>query len=164
MTMVGLFWITTDEVYVGAPPGTDALGVRLTEKGVETDGAGDHRTWAWEDLRSATVEGALVRSASRRRLALAVEVVLTAAMGGTGDPEPMLLRLETATGAEELGVYAAAAGAYEQLEFDLSQRLLARFVDGGASPRTLMEWRRGAGDPAPKPAERQALLRKWLDG
>ena len=69
--MVGLFWITTDEVYVGAPPGTDALGVRLTEKGVETDGAGDHRTWAWEDLRSATVEGALVRSASRRRLALA---------------------------------------------------------------------------------------------
>ncbi|MFD7393064.1 hypothetical protein ACFV46_31840 [Streptomyces sp. NPDC059852] len=164
MTMVGLFWITTDEVYVGAPPGTDGLGARLTEKGVEADGAGVHRTWAWEQLRSATVEGALVRSASRRRLTLAMEVVLTAAMGGTAEPEPMLLRLETVTGVEELTVYASAAGAYEQEEFDLSQRLLARFVEGAESPRTLMAWSGEAGDTNLKPSERRALLRKWTGG
>ncbi|MER7479033.1 hypothetical protein ABTX60_15520 [Streptomyces sp. NPDC126510] len=164
MAMVGLFWITADAVYVGAPPGTEGRGVRLTEKGVEAGAAGDHRVWTWEELRSATVEGAPVRSASRRRLALAVEVVLTAALGGTGEPPEMLLRLETASDAQELAVHSAAAGAYDKEEVALSQDLLARFVDGDASPRTLMAWCRDTGDTTPKSPERQALLRNWTGG
>ncbi|MEU1005676.1 hypothetical protein [Streptomyces tibetensis] len=164
MAMVGLFWITADAVYVGAPPGTEGRAVRLTEKGVEAGVAGDHRVWTWEDLRSATVEGAPVHGAARRRLALAVEIVLTAALGGTGEPRQMLLRLETASGAEELAVHSAAAGAYDKEEFALSQALLARFVDGSASPRTLTEWGRVAGDTTPKSPERQALLRNWTGG
>lgn len=162
--MVGLFWITADAVHLGAPPGTEGRGVRLTEKGVEAGAAGGHRVWTWEELRSATVEGAPVRSASRRRLALAVEIVLTAALGGTGEPPAMLLRLETASGTEELAVHAAAAGAYDKEEFALSQDLLARFVDGGASPRTLTAWARVADGTTPKSPERQALLRKWTGG
>ncbi|MFF9503446.1 hypothetical protein [Streptomyces sp. NPDC014656] len=164
MAMVGLFWITADAVYVGAPPGTEGRGARLTEKGVEAGAAGDHRTWTWEELRSASVEGAPVRGASRRRLALAVEAVLTAALGGTGEPPEMLLRLETASGSEELPVHSAAAGAYDEEEFTLSQNLLARFVDGEASPRTLTAWGAIAGDTSPKRPERQALLRKWTGG
>ncbi|MGA4944065.1 hypothetical protein [Streptomyces cinereoruber] len=162
--MVGLFWITADAVYVGAPPGTEGRGVRLTEQGVEAREAGDHRTWTWEELRSATVEGAPVRGVSRRRLALAVEAVLTAALGGVCEPPEMLLRLETASGTEELSVHSAAAGAYDEEEFTLSQDLLARFVDGDASPRTLTRWAGGAGDTTPKPPERRALLRKWTGG
>ncbi|MDQ1009475.1 hypothetical protein QFZ82_003960 [Streptomyces sp. V4I23] len=159
--MVGLFWITEDAVHVGAPPGTEGRGVRLTEQGMEAAAAGGHRAWTWAELRSATVEGAPVRSASRRRLALAVETVLTAALGGAGEPPEMLLRLETAHGAEELAVHSAAAGAYVEEEFALSQDLLARFVDGTASPRTLTAWGRVAGGTTPKPTERLALLRKW---
>jgi hypothetical protein len=76
----------------------------------------------------------------------------------------MLVRLETADGAEELAVHAAAAGAYDEEEFALSQDLLARFVDGTASPRTLTAWGRVAGGATPKPPERLALLRKWTGG
>ncbi|MFI2371925.1 hypothetical protein [Streptomyces sp. NPDC018833] len=163
--MVGLFWITADAVYVGAPPGTEGRGVRLTGQGVEAvrggaDGTGG-RTWTWAELRSATVEGAPVRSASRRRLSLAVDTVLTVALGGAIEPPQMILRLETAEGAEELRVHSAAAAAYVEEEFILSQDLLARFVDGTASPVTLAEWGRVADGTTPKPPARQALLREW---
>ncbi|MBT2368105.1 hypothetical protein J7E88_22995 [Streptomyces sp. ISL-10] len=167
MAMVGLFWITADAVYVGAPPGTEGRGVRLTGQGVEAvwadgaDGADGARTWTWAELRAATVEGAPVRSASRRRLSLAVETVLTAALGGAGEPPQMILRLETPEGAEELSVHSAAAGAYVEEEFALSQDLLARFVDGTASPLTLAEWGRDGDGTTPKPPTRQTLLREW---
>ncbi|MDN3297736.1 hypothetical protein QWM81_27605 [Streptomyces ficellus] len=161
MAMVGLFWITAEAVYVGAPPGTEGRGVRLTGEGVEAAGPDGSRTWTWAELRSATVEGAPVSSASRRRLSLAVETVLTAALGGTGEPPEMIVRLDTADGVVELPVHSAAAGAYEPEEAALSQELLARFADGTASPLTLMEWGRNADGSTPKPAERQALLREW---
>ncbi|MFF8844976.1 hypothetical protein ACF08N_20030 [Streptomyces sp. NPDC015127] len=101
---------------------------------------------------------------SRRRLALAVETVLTPALGGTGESPEMLLRLETAEGAEGLAVHSAAAGAYGEGESALSQDLLARFVDGAASPRTVTARGRVAGGTTPKPSERLALLRKWTGG
>ena len=156
--MVGLFWITADAVHVGAPPGIAGQGARLTEKGVEhPDG---DRLWTWEDLDSASVEAAPVRSTLRRRLALAAEFVLTAGLGGAGEPPAMLLCLETPSSREELPVQAATS-AYDEEEFTRSQSLLTLFVTGTASPRTLMTWAQSADGTTPKSPERRALLREW---
>ncbi|MFJ7154299.1 hypothetical protein ACIQUQ_05120 [Streptomyces sp. NPDC101118] len=167
MAMVGLFWITEDAVYVGSPPAVDGQCVRLTSEGVVAEDPYGTRTWAWEELRAASVVDVPVKGTARR-LGQAFEVLL-AAVGGSGDePAEMSLRL-TATDpevdvTEEVSVHAAVSGGYPTDEVELSQSLLARFVAGEADPGALTAWARGDGHHGtPKARQRQALLRSWAE-
>ncbi|MGR4884042.1 hypothetical protein ACIPUC_32140 [Streptomyces sp. LARHCF249] len=72
----------------------------------------------------------------------------------------MLLVLEMQDGAEEVRVPAATRG-HTSRELALSQRLLARFREGTADPRTLTTWSRDHSGGRPKPPEREALLQEW---
>lgn len=163
MAMVGLFWITEDSVYVGSPTAVDGRSVRLDTEGVEAVDPDGSRAWTWADLRSATVEGVTVRGTIGARLGLAVEALLSAGAGlGSGSPE-MTLRLVTADATEDVPVPAAASG-YGSEEIALSQSVLARFVAGTAEPATLVAWgRHNSGRGAPKPREREELLRAWTE-
>ncbi len=163
--MVGLFWVTPDAVYVGSPPAAGGC-VRLSADGLEALDLDGSRTWAWDALRSAVVEGVPTEGPAGRAPKFLGSMV-SAAVGaflGEGPPE-MTLRLEAESGPEELKVYAAAAGGYGAEEVALSQDLLARFVAGTADPRALEAWGREHGlEGTPKPREREALLRSWAQG
>ncbi|MFF3204019.1 hypothetical protein [Streptomyces sp. NPDC002962] len=163
MAMVGLFWITSDAVYVGSPPSAFGGAVRLTSDGLEALDPDGSRTWTWEGLRSAVIEDVPTESPSGRVSKLVGSVVSAAAGAFLGEgPTAMTLRLETAYGPEQVTVYSAAAGGYGAEETALSQDLLARFVAGTAAPRALEAWGREHGQEAtPKPQAREALLRTW---
>lgn len=84
------------------------------------------------------------------------------AVVGPGGPALLSVHLETAEGPRRLGVHAAVAGGYVRSEYELSQALLDRFVDGTASPAVLMAWHRDREDSGtPRRAAREALLRAW---
>ncbi|MFG2985508.1 hypothetical protein ACGFYQ_30325 [Streptomyces sp. NPDC048258] len=165
MTMVGLFWVTPDAVYVGSPPTAIGGCVRLTADGLEAVDPDGSRTWTWEGLRSAVVEDVPAESPSGRAPKF-LGSMISAAFGaflGEGPPE-MTLRLETEYGPEAVTVYSAAAGGYGAEEAALSQELLARFVAGTADPRVLAAWgREHALEGTPKPRVREAVLRTWAE-
>ncbi|WP_436842117.1 hypothetical protein [Streptomyces virginiae] len=164
MAMVGLFWITEDSVYVGSPPDAEGHCVRITSEGVQARGPDGIRAWPWSILRSAGVNAAPVEGNARgggRFLAAVLEAVVTLGSSyGGEEPPQMYLVLETQDGAEEVRVPAATRG-YTSHEITLSQRLLARFREGTADPRTLTTWSRDHSGGTPKPPEREALLREW---
>ncbi|MEY2231709.1 MULTISPECIES: hypothetical protein [Streptomyces] len=162
--MVGLFWVTSDAVYVGSPPNTLGIGVRLTGEGVEATDPDSPRTWTWSELRSAVVEDAPKHNPVGRAAKILGSMV-SAAIGaenlGEGPPE-MRLRLETEEGTQEVTVHAAAAGGYTAEESRLSQDLLDGFVGGSRNPLTLEEWgREHATEGTPEPRAREALLHTW---
>ncbi|MFD9081818.1 hypothetical protein [Streptomyces erythrochromogenes] len=163
MAMVGLFWVTSDAVYVGSPPTADGGCVRLAFDGLEAVDPDGSRAWTWAELRSAVVED-VPTAGTPGRVSRLLGSMVSAAVGaflGEGPPE-MRLRLETEAGPQEVTVYAAAAGGYEARETALSQDLLARFVAGTAAPRALGAWgREHALEGTPKPAVREALLESW---
>ncbi|MDG4857684.1 hypothetical protein P8605_05860 [Streptomyces sp. T-3] len=161
LTMVGLFWITDHEVYVGSPPGPDGAGLRLTDDAVQTLGTSAPRTFAWWEVRAVELRDVPVRTTGRR-LSVAVEGALSVAFGGMDDPPPMTVHLESASGAEEFTVYATSASGHTCVERDLSQALLNAFLAGTATPAELISWRRRHGDGNPRSAQREALLREWL--
>ncbi|QJS98963.1 hypothetical protein G9272_44635 [Streptomyces asoensis] len=163
MTMVGLFWITPDAVYVGSPPTAVGGGVRLTADGLEALDPGGSRTWTWEGLRSAVIEDVPTENPSGRVAKLLGSVVSAAAGAFIGEgPTAMTLRLETEDGPQQVTVYSAAAGGYGAEETALSQDLLARFVAGTADLRALEAWGCEHGQEAtPKPHARKALLQTW---
>ncbi|WP_327354611.1 hypothetical protein [Streptomyces sp. NBC_01304] len=161
MTMVGLFWITDHEVYVGSPPGADGTGLRLTDDAVQTLGTTAPRTFAWWELRAIELSDVPVRTTSRR-LSVAVEGALSVAFGGMDDPPPMTVQVESASGAEEFTLYAVSASGHSETERDLSQALLNAFLAGDSSPGLLMAWRRRHGEGNPRSAQREALLREWI--
>lgn len=100
--MVGLFRVTPDTVYVGSPPSAAGGSVRLTGDGLEAVDPDGSRTWTWEELRSAVVEGVPAEGPSGRAAKLLGSVVSAAAgvFLGEGPPETTL-RLETENGPEE---------------------------------------------------------------
>ncbi|MGW6521063.1 hypothetical protein [Streptomyces sp. NPDC054962] len=163
MAMVGLFWITSEAVYVGSPPTAFGGGVRLTSAGPEAVDPDGSRTWTWEELCSAVVEDVPTESPSGRVSKLVGSVISAAAGAFVGEgPTSMTLRLETEYGPEQVTVYSAAAGGYGAEETALSQDLLARFVAGTADVRALEAWGSEHGREAtPKPPAREALLQAW---
>lgn len=173
VAMVGLFWIAGDVVHLGAPPSKAGPGVVLTADGLGAVGQADGRGWAWEDIRTLAIRDAPVKPPAARWASLAVGSALTSvlslaanpaqgAMVGPGGPALLSVHLETAEGPRRLGVHAAVAGSYVRSEYELSQALLDRFVDGTASPAVLMAWHRDREDSGtPRRAAREALLRGW---
>ena len=160
--MVGLFWITPEAIYVGSPPAADGSCVRLTAAGleaVERDGA---RVWAWEELRSVTVED-VPRQGMTGRLSGIVESLVMSLGGGEGPPT-MALRLETRSGTEqEVRILSAAAGGYSTEEEELSKVLLGQFAEGRLDLRPMQDWGRDHGrESTPKSREREELLRAWV--
>ncbi|MEU6672312.1 hypothetical protein [Streptomyces sp. NPDC046727] len=173
MAMVGLFWITEGDVYVGAKPSGLAPGVRLTPEGVVALGDGQSDLYLWEDMEALTVADVPVKSLKRqvgvvKDLALGTVMELALPMGSLGDDAPpmMTVRVESSDAEHELAAYVAAAVGYPQTEVDLSRALLTRLTQGAATMATTLaamsEWGRAWEGSSPRAAERERLLRGWL--
>ncbi|MFB7636289.1 hypothetical protein ACFC0M_35860 [Streptomyces sp. NPDC056149] len=176
MAMVGLFWIAEGDVYVGAKPFGATRGVRLTSEGVVALGEGQSGLYLWEDVHALTVADAPVRSLLRR-VGAVTNVALHMAMNAaamdtvpdraTDTPPTLMVGVETPDGAHELTAYVAAANGYSQTEIDLSRALLSRLTEGAATMATTLaamaEWGRAWEDGSPRSAERERLLREWVD-
>ncbi|WP_344602344.1 hypothetical protein [Streptomyces glaucus] len=172
--MVGLFWIAEGDVYVGAKPSGLAPGVRLSPEGVVALGEGQSGLHPWKDVRGLTVTDVPVKTLRRRVGAVTDRAVTTAlnfvepGSGGADDaPALMTVRVETADGDQELAVHTAAAIGYSRAETDLSRALLTRLTEGAATVSGILAamsgWGRTREGGSPRAAEREALLRKWLD-
>ncbi|MEU7402764.1 MULTISPECIES: hypothetical protein [unclassified Streptomyces] len=165
MTMVGLFWITEDCVYVGAEPTGTAPGARLTEDGVEILGLGQGgRSWTWDEVTGLDVRDVAVRSAARRLASMAFDSVLVLITGDGELPPAFTVRVETEhEGAVEANVLAAVTGGiHTPDEYALSRTLLTRLADGTTPVGELTDWRRDEPDDvAPTRDQRLALLRQW---
>ncbi|MGW0549757.1 hypothetical protein [Streptomyces altiplanensis] len=175
MPMVGLFWIAEGDVYVGAKPSGLAPGVRLTPEGVVALGDGQSGLHLWEDVRALTVADVPVKTLKRQIGAvkdMALDTVMNLALsigpGWTDEIPPMMtVGVETPGGEHELTAYAAAAVGYSPTEIDLSRTLLSRLTEGAATMATTLaamsEWGRAWEGSAPRGAEREELLRRWVD-
>ncbi|QKW09940.1 hypothetical protein HUT18_29545 [Streptomyces sp. NA04227] len=173
MAMVGLFWIAEGDVYIGAKPAGLAPGVRLTSEGVAALGDGQAALHLWEDVRSLTVADVPVKNLKRRvavAKGLALDTVFNLAIGpGPLEEAPpmMTVGVESQGGTHELSAYVAAAVGYSVTEVDLSRTLLSRLTDGAATMSTTLaamsEWGRGWEGGSPRGAERERLLREWVD-
>lgn len=163
MAMVGLFWITEDAVYMGAEPIGTATGVRLTEGGVETLGAGNGASWSWDEVLRIEARDLVVRSPGRRLVSMAIDSLVVLVTGDGEFPPAFTVRVETAEDTVDVSVLPAVAGGiYQEVERELSRTLLERLADGGAAVSDLLAWRREqADDSTPRREEREALLRKW---
>lgn len=165
MAMVGLFWIGEDSVYVGAEPEGAASGVRLSEDGVETLGAGRGGFWTWDEVIRIEAHDVPVRSGARRLVSMAIDAAVVVV---TGDGElPPAFSVEVATAEEtiQVDVHAAVTGGiYLPDEYELSVTLLQRLADGGTGIGDLLAWGRDhAAEGTPPREEREALLRKWTE-
>ncbi|MFI1001367.1 hypothetical protein ACIP10_02645 [Streptomyces galbus] len=157
--MAGLFWITPETVYLGAPPSTTPSAVILTPDGLTAVGP-QAGYWPWRHVSSVTVADVPAKTTTARSLARLFEVVL-----GPQSPTEMTVRVETTNGASfGIGVHSAAASAYTIREAALSQNLLDLFVQRRASPTMLTDWLvRSPRSRAPRPAERESLLQRWTE-
>ncbi|MEU1303868.1 hypothetical protein [Streptomyces shenzhenensis] len=157
--MLGLFWITPETVYLGAPPSTTLSAVSLAPDGLTAVGP-QAGSWPWQRVTAVKVEDVPVRTTTGRSLARAFEVVF-----GPQSPTEMTVRVESVDGSRfGIPVHSAAASAYTVREVDLSQRLLEHFLEEKASPATLTDWLLNSPRPrTPRPAEREALLQHWME-
>ncbi|MEU7045577.1 hypothetical protein AB0A77_31600 [Streptomyces varsoviensis] len=174
MAMVGLFWIAGGDVYVGAKPSGSAPGVRLASEGVVALGDDQSGLYLWEDVRALTVADVPEKSLMRRIDSVrhtALDTLLTLVVqNGPGyvDEAPPLItvRVETPSGTHALSAFVAAAVGYPPAEIELSRALLSRLTEGEATMATTLaamsDWGRSWEGKSPRPAEREALLRKWL--
>ncbi|OAR23288.1 hypothetical protein A8W25_27750 [Streptomyces sp. ERV7] len=162
--MVGLFWISGDEVYLGTPPTPEGAGVLLSPAGVRITGDAP-REWRWSDVMDLQVTDAPVRSALTRWAARALSVAAAALDAWVPDgPPEMTVVITTAEGDRvETPVFSGAATAYTEREVDISLGLLARFTRGESSPAVLTHWwnevRPGE---VLRSRDREAVLEGWL--
>ncbi|MEU4654003.1 hypothetical protein AB0G32_08685 [Streptomyces sp. NPDC023723] len=175
MAMVGLFWIAEGDVYVGAKPSGLHPGVRLTPEGVVALGDGQSGLRPWAGIRALTVADVPVKTLRRRVGAVAdlavstvIGLVEPTGPGGADDaPGLMTVRVQTPDGVHELAAHTAAAVGYSETETDLSRALLARLTEGAAPAATTLaamsQWGRAREGDSPRAAEREKLLREWLD-
>lgn len=157
--MAGLFWITPLTVYVGAPPSTTPSAVSLAPDGLRVVGP-QAGFWPWGRVTAVTVEDVPARTTAGRSFARAFEVVF-----GPQSPTEMTVWVETTDGSRfNIPVHSAAASAYTVREVELSRRILETIVHGKMSPAVLTEWL--VTYPRSRPphaAEREALLRHWME-
>ncbi|MEU8958373.1 hypothetical protein AB0C93_29210 [Streptomyces sp. NPDC048518] len=168
MAMVGLFWIAEGDVYVGAKPAGLAPGVRLTPEGVLALGDRQSGMWPWEDVHALAVEHAPVKSL-KRHVGAAFDMALTLGLGGGDEAPTMTVRITDAADATtDLTAYTAPAVGYSRTEHDLSCALLARLTEGAGTLLTTLaamsDWGRTHEGGTPRAAEREGLLREWVDG
>ncbi|AYG78434.1 hypothetical protein DWB77_00541 [Streptomyces hundungensis] len=138
--MIGLFWVTEEDVHLGLPPAARMTGVSISPSGVRRVGP-DERVWTWPEVTDLQVDQVPVRSAVVRwatRAATFAAAALDAWVPGT--PAEMTVAVSSGTHRTEVPVFSAAATAYTQREVDLSHALLAHFVRGTASPALLTDW------------------------
>lgn len=109
MAMVGLFWIGEDSVYVGAEPAGAACGVRLSEDGVETLGAGRGRFWTWDEVVRIEPHDVPVRSGVRRLASMAFDAALVVVTGDGELPPAFCVEVTTADETVRADVLAAVA-------------------------------------------------------
>ncbi|MFF5104665.1 hypothetical protein [Streptomyces sp. NPDC000134] len=166
MTMVGLFWITEDHVFVGAEPTGAAPGVRLTEDGVQCLGTDQGASWTWPEIRGLDVRDVAVRSPARRLVAIAADWVDVLLTTHVDQPPLFTVAVTTADGTVEADALTAApSGVHTTAEYDLSRTLLARLATGTGTVGPPLAWRRARQDTGnPSRAEREDLLRAWADG
>lgn len=174
MAMVGLFWIAEGDVYVGAKPSGLAPGVRLSPEGVTALGDKQSAFWLWDDIHELTVENVPVKSL-KLHLGTMVDMALTLGLGGEDEAPTMTVRMRTEAADEEadadaeveLTAYTAAASGYSQTECDLSRALLSRMTEGAATLHTTLAamagWGRRHEGGSPRAAQREELLRGWLE-
>ncbi|MEU4167053.1 hypothetical protein AB0F46_09220 [Streptomyces sp. NPDC026665] len=160
---VGLFWVSADGVYVGAPATEPAPRVMLETSGPRVTGP-HGREWAWSDLAGLEVTEVPVRSTVQRWTTHAVTFVAAALDAWVpSSPTEMTVSITAPDGTVLTPAYSSAAVAYSGREVDLSRLLIGRFVQGTATPAVMTEWwvrTRPAG--ILRSREREALLELWL--
>jgi hypothetical protein len=162
-TTVGLFWVASDGVYVGAPATAPAPNVILTPSGPRV--TGPHPcSWAWSDIADLEVTEVPVRSSARRWAAHAASFAAAALDAWVpSSPTEMTVSLTTPDGTFQTPVYSSAAVAYSPREVALSRQLISHFTTGTATPAIMTEWWEQT-RPAKvlRSREREALLELWL--
>ncbi|MEU9100345.1 hypothetical protein [Streptomyces sp. NPDC048361] len=169
-SMVGLFWVTGDAVYLGTPPAAGGGGVQLTVEGVRLVRATEdapHRDWRWSELLEVRVNDAPTRSAAVRWATHALSVgAAVFDLWVPGEPPSMTVTLTPKKGDDTTAeVLSGAAVAYSPREVDLSLGLLARFVRGESSPTVPIRWWNEV-RPARvlRSRDREAVLEEWSHG
>ncbi|MEV6048486.1 hypothetical protein [Streptomyces xanthochromogenes] len=139
--MIGLFWVTENDVYLGLPPAAQQMtGVAMSPSGLRCIGP-EERVWAWSEVTDLQVDNVPVRSAVVRWATRATTFVAAALDAWVpGSPAEMTVVVSTGEHRTEVPVLSAAATAYTQREVDLSHALLAHFVRGTSSPAILTDW------------------------
>ncbi|MFF9376987.1 hypothetical protein ACF1BB_20910 [Streptomyces griseoluteus] len=160
---VGLFWVASNGVYVGAPVTEPAPNVILTATGLRVTGT-HPEGWAWSDIAGLEVTEVPVRSTARR-LAVRAASLAAAALDAwlPSSPTEMTVSLTAADRTFRTPVYSSAAVAYSPREVALSRNLIGRFIQGTATPAVMTEWwERTPPVRALRSREREALLELWL--
>ncbi|MFD3515945.1 hypothetical protein [Streptomyces sp. NPDC058657] len=162
-SMVGLFWVGEDGLYVGMPPVEPNPGVLLSSEGPEVVGA-EPLQWNWSDVTDLRVTEAPVRSAATRwatRAATFAAAALDAWVPGS--PTEMTVVIVTGSDETKTPVYSGASSAYTQREVDLSLGLLARMVRGEFSPSVMTDWwEKAQPTEVLRSRHRVSLLEEWL--
>ncbi|MEU8589124.1 hypothetical protein AB0C59_19285 [Streptomyces sp. NPDC048664] len=161
---VGLFWVTADGVYVGAPTTAPAPEVVLETSGPRVKGPDPH-AFAWSDVTELEVTEVPVRS-TVQRWALHAATFAAAALDAwvPGSPTEMTVSITTPDGTVTTPVHSSAAVAYSPREIALSRRLIGHFTQGTATPAVITEWWANQTRPAGilRSREREAVLELWL--
>ncbi|MFF2522139.1 hypothetical protein [Streptomyces liangshanensis] len=162
-SMVGLFWINSEEAYLGMPPVKPMPRVVLSAAGLRVAGA-DLPPWQWSEITDLRVNDVPVRSAAARWVTRAASVAAAALDAWVpAGPDEMTVVVATADNRTETRVFSGASVGYTQREVDLSHELLARFVRGATSPTVMSEWwERDRPSETLGSRSREALLESWL--
>ncbi|WP_458244338.1 hypothetical protein [Streptomyces sp. MAI_2237] len=160
---VGLFWVSADGVYVGAPAAAPAPNVVLTAEGPQVTGP-HQRQWAWADLVGLEITDVPVRSAPQQWATHAASFVAAALDAWVpSSPTEMTVSVVASDGTYRTPVYSSAAVAYSPREAALSCRLISHFTRGTATPAVMAEWwERTRPAKILRSREREAVLELWL--
>ena len=118
-------------------------------------------------MRQIDVRDVAVRSAARRLVSVALDSLLVAVTGDGELPPAYTVRVEPVDGDPvDVSVLSAVTGGiYSPEEWGLSRTLLERLTDSRTPVADLLAWGRDhAAGGTPSLEEREALLRKWIDG
>ncbi|MEU6895877.1 hypothetical protein ABZ934_29770 [Streptomyces sp. NPDC046557] len=160
--MIGLFWVTEEDVYLGLPPTAQMTGVSMSPSELRIVGP-EERVWAWPEVTDLQVDNVPVRSAVVRWATRATTFAAAALDAWVpGSPAEMTVAVSTGKHRTEVPVFSAAATAYTQREVDLSHALLAHFVRGTSSPATLTDWWKETRPVGVlRSRQREAILEGW---
>jgi hypothetical protein len=162
-TTVGLFWVTADGAYVGAPSAAPAPRVVLRVSGPRVTGPHE-RDWAWSEIEGLEVTEVPVRSRAQRWATHAASFAAAALDAWVpSSPTEMTVSITAPDRTVLTPVYSSAAVAYSGREVDLSRQLIGRFTRGTASPTVMTEWwEQNRPARVLRSREREALLELWL--
>jgi hypothetical protein len=160
---VGLFWVSADSVYVGAPATAPAPNMVLTTAGPRVTGP-HPREWTWSDLAGLEITEVPTRSAPQRWATHAASFVAAALDAWVpSSPTEMTVSVIAPDGTYRTPVYSSASVAYSPREVALSRRLLSDFTQGTATPAVMTEWwEQTRPTKILRSREREAVLELWL--